>query len=79
MKVKMLVTCAGSNCGKFVSSYTQGEVYNLSDSLANSFIQSGFAIIEGEKAKEPPANKANTDADYKNKAEKAKPSKKDAE
>lgn len=72
MKVKMLKDSQGSNDGKFVNEYKENEMYDLSESLANSFIESGVAVACEEKAKQHHDNKAQTEADYKNKSDKPK-------
>jgi hypothetical protein len=72
MKVKMLKDCQGSNNGKFVQDYKENEVYNLSESLANSFIELKVAVACEEKAKQQHENKAQTESDYQNKSDKPK-------
>ncbi len=79
MKVKMLKTCQGSNDGKFVQDYKENEVYDLSESLANSFIASNVAVACEEKAKQHHDNKAQAESDYQNKSDKPKGKKKENE
>lgn len=76
MKVKMIKDCQGSNCGKFMSDYKQGEVYELSDELASNFIGRGVAESMDEKMMNSPDNKSMSEANYQNKADKPKAKKK---
>jgi 16S rRNA C1402 (ribose-2'-O) methylase RsmI len=73
MQIKMQRDCTGSSCGKVVEEFKEGEVYEVSESLAESFVSMGVAlIVDGEKAKQPNVNKAHIDSDYENKSSKAK-------
>jgi len=58
MQVKMLVSCAGSDDGKFISPNV-GDVVELSESTANEFIAIGFAeAVEPVAVDEAPTIKA---------------------
>lgn len=58
-EVKMLKTEMGSECGKVTKEFLAGEVYKISDSLANSFIEAGMAItVSEQKVDEPQPGEA---------------------
>lgn len=57
MQVKMLVSCAGVDDGKFISPNV-GDVIELSDVTANEFIAIGFAEAVEVAPEETPAPKA---------------------
>lgn len=57
MQVKMLVSCAGTDEGKFISPNV-GDVIELSDATANEFISIGYAEAVEAVTEEAPAPKA---------------------
>lgn len=69
MKIKMLRNKLGSNDGITTRMYIEGEEYEVSEALAESFIGEGLAEVVGEKAEKPVENKA-IDKAPKDKAEK---------
>ena len=71
MKIKMLRSRMGSNDGATTKLYQEGESYDVSDALAESFIADKVAEMDdSEKAEAEPENKALPKAP-KNKAEAA--------
>lgn len=44
MRVKMLVDAPGSPDGVTVNEYTEGEVYEVTESLAAAFVANGLAV-----------------------------------
>ena len=75
MKIKMLETTQGSECGKFTKTFYEGELYEVVDSLGNVFVNIKVAelvidesLVELKKVEEPLQNKAITGKDYKNKS-----------
>lgn len=71
MKIKMLRSKMGSNDGITTKMYEEGQEYEVSESLAESFLGENLAeVVEGEeKADKPVENKAVAKAP-KDKAEK---------
>jgi hypothetical protein len=60
VKVKMLRNKMGSNDGVTTQMYLEGEEYEVSETLAKSFIDENLAEVAegGEKAEKPLENKA---------------------
>jgi|JI7StandDraft_1071085.scaffolds.fasta_scaffold2287531_1 hypothetical protein len=56
MLVKMLVSCAGSDDGKFISPNV-GDVIELSDATAKEFVAIGYAEAVETVSEETPAPK----------------------
>ena len=56
MLVKMLVSCAGLDDGKFISPNV-GDVIELSDATANEFIAIGYAEAVNPEPAQPKATK----------------------
>lgn len=57
--IRMLKTAKGASEGHTVRTYEQGEEYEVSETLANDFVNDGVAERVGEKAIEAaPKNKA---------------------
>lgn len=60
MRVKMLKNAPGSPDGVKVLDFIKGEVYEVSESLAEAFLRAKLAVehkAEGKKASAPAANK----------------------
>lgn len=73
----MLKTSSGSNDGLHVKEFKEGEIYELSESLSESFISTGVAVeVKHEKEKQVHSDKSNSDSDYQNKSDKPKAKKK---
>ena len=58
MKVKFLKDCKGSENGYTVLTFKKGEIHEVSDSLAESFIDMGVIGLVEEKAATAPVNKS---------------------
>ena len=61
MKIQMLKTKLGSSNGINVTEYEEGEIYDISEPLAEIFLSDNSAKeIEGSKMTKPPHNKSVT-------------------
>jgi hypothetical protein len=78
MEIKMKKNAMGSECGKFTKEFLAGESYDVTERLADVFVNE-MKVAEyvcGEKAKESHDNKSMDSSDYQNKAEKSEDEKK---
>ena len=72
MKINMLENAKGCDDGIHSKEYEAGQSYDVSESLANNFVEMKVAEIVGEKSKAAHENKALDEGDYQNKSDKRK-------
>lgn len=72
VKIIMLKSARGADEHIHVKNFLEGKEYEVSDCLADSFVNSGDAVFkeEHEKQKQLHANKALTEENYQNKSDK---------
>lgn len=61
MKIKMLRTTRATPDGFTVATYREGEIYDLSENLAELFVREGWAVLECGDAS-PPSQSADSSA-----------------
>jgi hypothetical protein len=72
-KIVMIKTAKGADEHIHVNTFLENHEYEVSECLANSFVNSGNAeFVTREKQKQPHQNKALSSSDYENKSDKSK-------